>query len=142
MAHASQSVTVLRPITEVFAFLADGLNNPAWRPDVTSITLRSGTGLGAEYSQTMRGPGGRSIDGDYRITRWDAPNRLDFEVTAGPARPVGSFTLSASGDSATEVTFTLELKPRGLMVLMAPMITRQVNAEVAAISNLPAALPG
>jgi len=38
MAHASQVTTVDRPIAEVFAFLADGLNDPKWRPDVTSIS--------------------------------------------------------------------------------------------------------
>lgn len=140
MARASTSVTVHRPIAEVFAFLSDGLNNPAWRPGVTAISLRAGGGVGAEYAQQMRGPGGRTIDGDYRVTVWESPTRLAFEVVAGPARPVGSFALRALGEDTTEVTFTLDLQPHGLMVLMGPMLARQVRAETANISNLPAAM--
>jgi len=79
-------VTVEKSIGEVFAFLADALNDPKWRPAVTTITHVSGSGVGAVYAQTMKGHGGRSIAGDFRITRYDEPTRLDFEVIAGPAR--------------------------------------------------------
>lgn len=140
MAHAQQTVLVSRPIGEVFAFLADGTNNPKWRPDVTDIHVVSGRGLGAEYAQSMTGPRGRTIRGDYRVTRFDEPDRLDFEVTAGPARPVGSFVLRAVSAGSTEVTFTLDLKPRGVMVLMTPMINKQVAAEVDNIHLLPVAM--
>jgi len=140
MAHAGHEVTVDGPVAEVFAFLADGTNNPSWRPEVTRISQVGGSGVGAQFAQTMRGPGGRSIAGDYRITRFDEPSRLDFEVTAGPARPTGSFVLRETGSGSTEVTFTLDLKPRGLVVLMTPMINKQVRAEVANIDGLAAAL--
>jgi uncharacterized protein YndB with AHSA1/START domain len=140
MAHAQQTVLVNRPIGEVFAFLADGMNEPLWRPGVTNVSHVSGSGVGAQFTQTMKGPGGRSIPGDYRITRYDEPTRLDFEVTAGPARPIGSFVLRETAPGATEVTFTLDLKPRGIMILMTPMINKQVKTEVANIDRLPAAL--
>ena len=140
MAHAEHSATVDRPIREVFAFLADGLNNPRWRPDVTSIELVSGSGLGARYAQSMKGPGGRTIRGDYTITRYDEPNRLDFDVTAGPARPTGSFRLRELTPTSTEVTFELTLTPTGLMRLAGPMITKQVQTEVARIDGLARAM--
>jgi uncharacterized protein YndB with AHSA1/START domain len=144
MAHASETVTVERPIAEVFAFLADGMNEPAWRPGVTNVghVEGTGTGVGATFTQTMKGPGGRPIPGDYRITRYDEPTRLDFEVIAGPARPVGRFDLRETTPGTTEVTFTLDVAPRGLMVLATPMINRQVRAEAANIKNLPRALAG
>ena len=71
MAHASETVTVERPIAEVFAFLADGMNEPSWRPRVTNVGHVEGTdnGVGATFKQTMKGPGGRPFPGDYRITR-------------------------------------------------------------------------
>jgi hypothetical protein len=47
MAHAEHTVNVQKPIAEVFAFLVDGLNDPKWRPTVTSITHVSGSGVGA-----------------------------------------------------------------------------------------------
>jgi uncharacterized protein YndB with AHSA1/START domain len=140
MAQAERSATVERPIADVFAFLADGLNNPRWRPDVTSIELVSGSGLGARYAQSMKGPGGRTIRGDYTITRYDEPTRLDFEVTAGPARPTGSFTLVELTPTSTDVTFSLTLTPTGLMRLAGPMITKQVQAEVARVEDLTRAM--
>jgi uncharacterized membrane protein len=140
MAHAVRTVTVERPIAEVFAFLADGLNEPKRRPGVTSITHVSGSGIGAVYAQTMKGPGGRSLRGDFQITRYDEPTRIDFEVIAGPARPTGSYVLRDAGSGSTEVTFTMDLKPRGFMILMTPMINKQVKVEVANLDNLPAAL--
>jgi uncharacterized membrane protein len=142
MAHARQNVTVERPIDEVFAFLADGLNNQRWRPDVRDVHLQSGDGRAVDsvWAQTMNGPGGRRIQGDYRITRADPPARLDFEVVAGPARPVGSFALTETGPSTTEVSFTLDLLPAGLMRLMSGMIAKQVAKEADAIRNLPEAM--
>jgi uncharacterized membrane protein len=144
MAHAVQTVTVNRPIGEVFAFLADGINEPLWRPGVSNVghVADSGRGVRATYQQTMKGPGGRSIPGDYRITRYDEPTRLDFEVIAGPARPTGRFDLQEAAADTTEVTFTLDLQPRGLMVLIAPLINKQVRTEVANIANVPKAMGG
>jgi uncharacterized protein YndB with AHSA1/START domain len=144
MAHAVQTVTMNRPIGEVFAFLADGMNEPLWRPGVTNVrhVADSGTGVGATYQQTMKGPGGRSIPGDYRITRYEEPTRLDFEVIAGPARPTGRFDLQEVAADTTEVTFTLDLQPRGLMVLITPLINKQVRTEVANITNVPRAMDG
>jgi uncharacterized protein YndB with AHSA1/START domain len=142
MANARQTVTVEHPIDDVFAFLADGLNEPKWRPDVRKVRLSAGDGhsIGSVWSQTMRGPGGRPIQGDYRITQVERPTLLAFEVIAGPARPVGSFTLTATGPSTTEVSFTLDLVPTGLMRLMGTMISKQVSKEADAIRNLPAAM--
>jgi uncharacterized membrane protein len=142
MAHAKHKVTVPRPIGEVYDFLADGLNDPKWRPDVIEVHLESGAAstVGAVYAQTMKGPGGRPIKGDYRITLADVPNRLDFQVIAGPARPIGSFELVKLSSTSTEVSFTLDLVPKGLMKLMGSMIAKQVESEAAAIQRVPEAM--
>jgi uncharacterized protein YndB with AHSA1/START domain len=136
MPYAENTVTVDRPIGDVFAYLADGANNPHWRSGVLSIERTStGTGAGATYRQKLRGPGGRTIDGDYRISAYEPPNLLEFHVVAGPARPTGRFTLTEAAPGRTTVTFTLELHPTGLMRLMSPMIAKTMRSEV---SQLPA----
>ncbi len=93
-------------------------------------------GEGAAYRQVLAGPGGRRIDGDYRITAFDPPRRLEFLVTAGPARPRGVFELADSAGRGTVVRFTLDLRPAGLMKLMTPMIARQMRREVAQLETL------
>jgi uncharacterized protein YndB with AHSA1/START domain len=141
MKHVEQTVTVDLPIDEVFAYLADGRNNPDWRVGVLEIERTSAAdGEGAIYRQVLKGPGGRRIAGDYKVTRFAPPNRLEFAVVAGPARPTGRFELSSAGEGHTIVTFSLDLKPTGLMRLMGGMITKQMHAEVGQLRRLKANL--
>jgi uncharacterized protein YndB with AHSA1/START domain len=141
MPHAEHTATVRRPVQQVFDYLADGSHNREWRTGVLEITRTSAAGgEGATYRQVLAGPGGRRIDGDYEITVFDPPRRLEFRVTAGPARPTGVFELSDQGDQSTTVRFSLDLAPAGLMKLMTPMITRQMRREVGQIDNLSAIL--
>ena len=137
MAHAHHAVTVNRPIAEVFAYLADGDNNPHWRSGVIEIERTSHqAGEGASYRQVLSGPGGRRIRGDYQITSFDPPHGLTFTVTAGPARPTGRFELTDEGPTRTTVTFTLDLQPTGLMRLMNRMIAKTMRVEVNQLNQL------
>ena len=137
MPHAEYSVTVDRPARDVFDYLADGTHNREWRSGVLDIErTTASTGEGAAYRQVLAGPGGRRIDGDYRITVFDPPRRLEFLVTAGPARPRGVFELADSAGRGTVVRFALDLRPAGLMKLMTPMIARQMRREVAQLETL------
>src|SRR5215471_11779164 len=129
MQHAEHTVTVRRPVSDVFNYLADGRNNREWRAGVLEIERTSPEdGEGATYRQVLAGPGGRRIDGDYRITVFDPPRRLEFQVTAGPARPVGAFELSEADGSSTKVRFALDIAPAGMMRLMTPMISKQMRS--------------
>lgn len=137
MPHAEHTITVSRPAREVFDYLADGTHNREWRAGVLQIERTSAdNGEGATYRQVLAGPGGRRIDGDYRVTAFDPPRRLEFQVIAGPARPAGAFELTENPDHSTRVRFVLDLKPAGLMKLMTPMITRQMRREVAQLDTL------
>ena len=152
MSHAQQTVTVQKPIARVFDFLADGLNNPKWRPEITEMKLlspgeagfgaekTSGVGLGAEYALSMKGVGGLAVHGDYRITRYEVPTRIDFEVTEGAARPHGSYVLKELTPDSTEVSFILDNKATGLMWVTTPIINAELKTEAERILNLPAAL--
>ena len=97
MPYAEYTVTIDRPAREVFDYLADGTHNREWRAGVLDIRhTNSTTGEGAAYRQVLAGPGGRRVDGDYRITVFNPPHRLEFLVTAGPAGPPSSASPSTS----------------------------------------------
>jgi uncharacterized membrane protein len=138
MAAAEHSVTVKRTPEDVYAFLADGLNNSRWRSSVRSVSLASGSRgqVGAVYAQRLAGPGGREIDGDYRITEAQPSSSLRFEVIAGPARPKGAFTLRPADDGGTHLTFGLAFEPKGLMKLMNGMIQKTMDSEVQQLERL------
>ena len=141
MPHAEHTVTVTRPQQDVFDYLADGTHNREWRTGVLEIRRTSAdAGQGATYRQVLAGPGGRRLDGDYQITVFHPPGRLEFQVTAGPARPAGVFELTSDAEGSTRVRFSLDLDPAGVMKLMTPMITRQMRREVAQLDNLKAIL--
>ena len=141
MASASNSIDISRPAAEVYQFVADGLNNPKWRSAVIGISLASGTpgAVGTVYMQTLKGPLGSKVAGDYRIVEAIPNSRLKFEVITGPARPVGLFELSQSGDGC-RLSFSLSLQPTGLMRLMDGMIQRTMDAEVQNLSALKTAI--
>lgn len=137
MAHAENDITINRSAGEVYAFLADGLNNTKWRPGVQKIALKSGAAgePGAVYSQTLTGPKGRPLQGDYEITDAEPGRLLAFKVVAGPARPAGRYQLTEN-DGSTTVRFSLDLKLPLLMRVLDSMVTKTMESEVAQLTNL------
>lgn len=137
MLQAEHTVTVNRPAKLVFDYLADGTHNTEWRSGVLEIERTSPTdGVGATYRQLLAGPAGRRIPGDYRVTAFHPPTRLEFEVIAGPARPTGVYNLDETAPDRTVVRFALTLRPTGIMRLLTPMIARQLRREVAHLDTL------
>jgi hypothetical protein len=136
MAHAENKVKINRPVSVVFDFILDGGNNKIWRPAVTDISplTQKPYGVGSAFKQGLKGPGGR-IDGDYKITECKLNEFIKFEVTAGPARPTGTYAFATDGTSTT-VTFILDFQTKGLAKLMEPMINQSMKSEVATLSNL------
>jgi uncharacterized membrane protein len=142
MPSAKHEVTISRPVAEVFAFVADGLNAPRWRPGVVDVASVSGAGLGAVYKQGVKGPGGRRIDADYRITAYEPNRRLAFEAIAGPVRPTGQFDFD-DADGATRLRFALQADLSGIKkLLMGGAVQKTMDAEVAATERLKQVLEG
>jgi hypothetical protein len=131
MPSAERTITINRPVDEVFTFVADGRNAKLWRPGVLDVDLVSGSGLGARYTQGVRGPGGRRIAAEYQ------PNsNIGVAATAGPVRPTGSFTFEGMG-TATILTFKLDLELGGLKgLLMGGAVQSTMNAEMGALDAI------
>jgi uncharacterized protein YndB with AHSA1/START domain len=135
MPEESNTITIARPVGDVFAFLADAENDKQWRGGVIEMTRTSGQGVGATYRQIVAGPGGRRIDADVEITEFVPDRRIAFRTTKGPVRPTGSYDLQAD-DGRTVVTFSLAVELGGVKKLMAPMVTKTMKSEVAALTEL------
>jgi uncharacterized protein YndB with AHSA1/START domain len=136
MPSAERTITINRPVDEVFTFLADGRNAKLWRSGVLDVDLVSGAGLGARYSQGVRGPGGRRIAADYEVTEFEPNSRIAFRATAGPVRPTGSFTFEGMG-TGTVLTFKLDAALGGLQkLLMGGAVQSTMNAEMGALDRL------
>ena len=143
MPHAEAEVTIGRSPQDVFAFLADGANNPRWRQGVLDIEQVGGgdVGSGTVFRQGMRGPMGRRIPADYAITTYEPARTLGFQVVAGPARPDGRYDLEPA-EGGTRLRFALDWQPPGLRKLLSPMVGRQMPHAVAALEQLKEVLEG
>ncbi len=140
MAHAEKTVIISRPVASVFEFVLNGANNKLWRSSVLDIKPMSEPpyGAGAKFEQGLKGPTGR-IAGDYEITELKPNELIQFQVTAGPARPTGRYEFSTQG-AATVVKLILDYQAKGVAKLMDPMIQKSMNEEVGALDELKAFL--
>jgi len=136
MPEAQHQVTIGRPRSEVFEFIADGLNGPKWRSGILDIAHVSGTGVGATYKQGVKGPGGRRIGADYRVTEYEPNSRLAFEAIAGPVRPKGEYTLEEH-DGGTRLTFAMWAELGAIKkLLMGGAVQKTMDSEVEATERL------
>ncbi|MEP7361413.1 MAG: SRPBCC family protein [Chloroflexota bacterium] len=141
MPSANRTITINKPIADVFAFVTDGANAQKWRSGVLDTSHVSGNGVGEQWSQGVQGPGGRRIAADYQVTAYDAPNKMAFKTTAGPVRPTGSYVLTSAGDDATNLTFSLDAQVGGLKgLLMGGAVQKTMDAEMAALDRLKSVL--
>ena len=142
MPSAERTVSINRPVEEVFRLVADGTKAPLWRAGVVDVALASGSGVGARYTQGVRGPGGRRIPADYEITALEPNERIAFRATAGPVRPEGSFTFEGMG-SGTILTFRLDAELAGWKrLVMGRAVQSTMDAEMAALDRLKDLLEG
>lgn len=139
MPQASYSITINRPVGDVFAFVADGEQCPRWRPGVLDITRAGGasTGVGTRYLQGVKGPMGRRISADYEITVYEPDRRIEFKTVAGPARPHGSYEFTSTDDGGTKLTFALDATLSGIRgMFMGGAVQRTMDDEVKTLDNL------
>jgi uncharacterized membrane protein len=136
MPSAEHSVSIKRPVGEVFAFVADGENAMRWRPGVLDVSHQSGDGLGAIYRQGVKGPGGRRIAADYEITAFELDRRIAFRAIAGPVRPTGEYRFASDGDGTT-LSLALDATLTGWKrLLMSRAVQGTMDSEVHNLETL------
>lgn len=135
MPQAERTITIQKPVGEVFAFVANHDNDKQWRPGVVEMRKSSGEGVGARWYQRVKGPGGREIPADIEVTQLDRNRVLAFRAVEGPVRPEGRYELADEG-GATRLTFSLNAELKGLKKLMSPMVQKQMDAEVGNLEKL------
>ena len=128
MAGRFEATTVIdRPIDAVFAFLADGENDPKFSPRVQQIAKQTEgpPGVGTVYASTVN-DAGMTTKREFEITEFQAPTRIRWAersrntVTA----PEGGYDLAPEGDG-TRVTLHNVLQGNGLLgKLIEPLALR------------------
>ncbi len=123
------TVMIDRPIEDVFAFLADGENDPKFSSRVIEIakTTNGPPGVGTVYASTVKDAGVKTKR-EFKLTQFDPPTRIRWtELSKNPVvAPEGGYDLARAGDG-TQLTFFNILEGSGLGVLIAGFALRSAR---------------
>ena len=118
-----------RPIEEVFAFVANGENDPKFSPRVLEIakTTDGPPGVGTVYASTVK-DAGMKTKREFRLTAFDEPTRIRWaEVSKNlVTAPEGGYDLAREG-IGTRVTIYNVLEGHGPGKLIAPLALRSAR---------------
>jgi uncharacterized protein YndB with AHSA1/START domain len=131
MSTFQNTVTIARPAEEVFAFLADFGNIPAWNYAIarTVQTSPGPAGVGATYRQTRTVP--RRSEEGFEVTDFASPSRLAVHGQIGPFTASLSYLLEPTA-GGTRLTNTVELEPSSALLRpIGPLAVPGVKAAVA-----------
>ena len=131
MAAVENTVTIMRPAEEVFAYLADAENLPRWNYAIeqTRKITAGPVGVGTVYRQTRTIPS-RSQE-EFEIVVFQPPGQLVLDGTFGPFRARTSYLLEpVAGGTGLTNRWQLEATSAPLR-LLAPVAIPRVKAAVA-----------
>jgi uncharacterized protein YndB with AHSA1/START domain len=126
-----EATTVIdRPIEQVFAFLADGENDPKFSARVVEIrkTTDGPPGVGTRYASTVK-DAGMTTKREFELTEFVAPTRIRWAersknvVTA----PEGGYDLAPASEGKTSVTIHNVLDGHGFGKLIVGFALRSAR---------------
>ena len=125
------SIEIKRPAEEVFAYLDQVNRHNEWQGSLVSTTVETDgpTRVGTRVVERRNIPGG-TRDFSYEITAHDPPRTTSFRGTAGPVRPVGTYTVDPTGQSSSRMNVELDLEGHGIGKLVAILARRRAAKEV------------
>jgi uncharacterized protein YndB with AHSA1/START domain len=108
------TIHISRPPAEVFAFVADPHNMPAWYEAVDHVTKTTNgpNGPGAQYHVTRTLPGGQAHN-DIELTEHQPNRRVTLESLNGPTPFRYSYALEPAGPR-TRLTLEGRISSAGL----------------------------
>jgi uncharacterized protein YndB with AHSA1/START domain len=115
------TVEISRPVEEVFAFLADGENDPKFSPRVLQIskTTDGPTAVGTVYASTVKDAGMKSKR-EFRISEFQSPNRIRWtEISKNPVMArEGGYDLAPTPEGNTRLRLFNTLEGHGIGKLL------------------------
>ncbi|MEU6083210.1 SRPBCC family protein [Streptomyces sp. NPDC047108] len=132
------TVEIDRSIEEVFAFLADGENDPKFSPRVLEMakTTDGPTGVGTVYRSKVK-DAGMTTGREFRISGFEAPRTIRWtEISHNivTARE-GGYDLESVGPGRTRVRIFNELEGHGIGKLLVGLALSAARKDAPAFGN-------
>jgi hypothetical protein len=139
MAHEFSGSTVIdRPIDEVFAFLADGTNDPKFSPRVQQIrkTTDAPVGVGTVFESTVK-DAGMTTSRKFELTTLDVPTKIRWTERSKNmvTVPDGGYDLEKVSDAQTRVTIHNRFEGHGFGKLVVGFAARQAVKDAPAFTQ-------
>ena len=122
MARVQGEIVIYRPVEEVFDFVADERNEPRYNPrmcDAEQIS-EGPIGLGARFRTELETMG-RTMPMIVEFTGYERPRRLASVTRSSMMETEGALTFE-SAPGGTRMRWSWEVRPRGALRLMAPLV--------------------
>ena len=119
----STSIDIERPAGDVFAFVADVRNNPAWQRGQRSCTWTSEppVGVGSSYDQHARFLG-KDVVTSFEVVEHDPPHRIAWRSTAGSFPLRITRTVDPRGAVRSRFTEHVDGDPQGFFRVAEPVL--------------------
>jgi uncharacterized protein YndB with AHSA1/START domain len=141
MVKSSESVIVARKADEVFRYVADLRNEPSWHVDVASVPPETDPVpiAGKTYALKFKPFMGKT-DGTFTALEVEPDARLVYRADFAGLQPLITYTVEPAGEGS-RFTRAVEMQPRGLKMLMTPMMVFMVpRHNKAFVQNLKRAI--
>jgi uncharacterized protein YndB with AHSA1/START domain len=135
MASASSSVTINKPVDQVFSYVVDVANHPSWQAGILEarVTPDGPVGVGSTYHYTTEVMGNR-METQMQVTAFEE-NKTWGVTTVGVPRPVETiYSFEAAGD-ATTLTVSMDLPPDAYPAAALDMVKQQMAKAMADAAN-------
>ena len=107
------------PVDELFDLMADPATEERWNPDALEVRRIDNGPIGpeAQWQGRYKGMGSMHIT----LVEYERPTRLVFAITGSRMDMHWTFTYAPAG-TATELAAAAQLRPKGAMRLLSPLL--------------------
>lgn len=129
MIQEQNSITVNRPLEEVFSYVADPQNIPHYQKDVVAIEAPDKPAkVGARYTETRKFMG-RDMQTTVELIAFEPNKGFSLKAIDGPVPFEADVTFERAGDG-TKVTTKIKAEPGGFFKLAEGMVAKQLKQSL------------
>lgn len=130
MITVEKSVTINRPIAEVFAFVTDGANATQWQGGLEAVKNEGPANMVGSRWTEVRKFLGREMNTTLEVTALEPDTRWVAKVIKGPV-PYEVMSLFEAAGEGTKVTTRVEGEPTGFFKVAEGMVSGQLEKSLA-----------
>lgn len=132
MINVEDSIIILRPVEEVFAFVADQTNAPKWQDGLLEVRRITDGPIGVGTKHTaVRKFLGRRMELTNEYVAYEPNRRVAFRGDSGSMRFEVSY-LTEPTANGTKVTCQMQMEQGGLFGLAEPLMAHSLKRDFAA----------